>query len=60
VALSFIFGPPVKIRLIFLLLLTFLLGALTTTFLGMAGKLRVRRRLRSETGGDADEDLIDE
>ncbi len=67
VALSVVVGPPVKIRLIFLLMLTFILGSLVTAFGGMFVRLRVRRRVRAATAKGAagqtvgpDEDLLDD
>ena len=47
VPLSFIVGPPVRIRMIFLLMVTFIAGMLTTSLLMMLHK--VRRRVRTET-----------
>ena len=47
VTLSFIVGPPVKIRLIFLLLSTYVVGILTAAFVTMIWKVRLDRRRRS-------------
>jgi uncharacterized integral membrane protein len=44
VVLSFVFGPPVKVRLIFLLMSAFLLGMIFLGFLIMAWRLRDRGR----------------
>jgi uncharacterized integral membrane protein len=44
VSLSFIVGPPIQIRMIFLLVCTFTVGALTTLFLMMGLRLRAKRR----------------
>jgi uncharacterized integral membrane protein len=46
VALSFIFGAPVHIRLIFLLLVTFLIGASVPVFYFLLSDARRRRRGR--------------
>ncbi len=51
VKLSFIFGSPVEVRLIFLLMSTFLLGAVATGFFGMISSLRLKRRLSRRRRG---------
>ena len=47
VTLSFIVGPPVKIRLIFLLLSTYVVGILTAAFATMIWRVRLDRRRRA-------------
>ncbi len=47
VTLSFVVGGPVRVRMIFLLLTTFALGAGTAWFAMMALRLRARRRDRA-------------
>jgi uncharacterized integral membrane protein len=47
VTLSFVVGPPVKIRLIFLLLSTYVVGIVTAAFVTMIWKLRMDKRRRS-------------
>lgn len=44
VNLSFVVGPPVKIRLIFLLMSAFFVGTICTSFLMMVWRLRGRPR----------------
>ena len=48
VELSLVFGSPVEVRLIFLLMSTFLLGVLVSSFVGMISKLRLKRRIFRE------------
>lgn len=64
VALSFIFGQPVQVRLIFLLMLTFMLGSVLTIFISMYTKARLRRRLRAVEAGraarDSEDDLVED
>ena len=48
VTLSLVFGTPVKVRLIFLLMSTFLLGVLVSSFVGMISKIRFKRRMFRE------------
>jgi len=48
VELSLVFGSPVEVRLIFLLMSTFLLGVLVSSFLGMISKVRLKRRIFRE------------
>ena len=48
VELSLIFGPPVKIRLIFLLLCTFFLGMTVPIFHGIVRRIGDNRRAKRE------------
>jgi uncharacterized integral membrane protein len=48
VELSFVVGSPVRVRLIFLLMLTFLAGLITTWLWGLIAQVRWSRRVRSE------------
>lgn len=55
VTLSFVLGPPVKIRLIFLMMSTFLLGMLFFGLAAMVLKLRIRRQSKAEAqAGEGD------
>jgi uncharacterized integral membrane protein len=47
VMLSFVVGPPVKVRLIFLLMSAFLVGMLFSGFAAMLHQLRMRRLARA-------------
>ena len=47
VELDFVFGPPAKVRLIFLLMMAFVLGLLVATFVSMMGRIRLRSKLRA-------------
>ncbi len=66
VRISFVVGSPVQIRLIFLLMITFVAGAVASGFLTMISKLRfhwhVTRQVRrgAEPAGDPglDDDLV--
>ncbi len=49
VALSVVVGEPVKIRLIFLLLATFVLGIMSSSFFIMVRQVRQRKRVRIES-----------
>lgn len=46
VQVSFVFGAPVKIRLIFLLMCTFFLGTVVPIFFRIIQQLRRRRQLK--------------
>lgn len=48
VELDVVFGTPVRIRLIFLLLSTFILGVVVSSLFGMIAKLRLKRRIFRE------------
>lgn len=48
VELSFVIGAPVQVRLIFLLMLTFLAGLITSWLWGLISQVRWRRRVRNE------------
>ena len=48
VELSFVIGSPVRVRLIFLLMLTFLAGLITSWLWGLIAQVRWRRRVRKE------------
>ncbi len=62
VKMSFVFGSGVRVRLIFLLMITFLLGAIASRFFSMILNLRFRRlskQLRSEgKATEVDPDLV--
>ena len=55
VSLSFVFGTPIQIRLIFLLLVTFLAGAAVPVFCVLLGNARRRGRGRREVSPPASE-----
>jgi len=46
VKISFAFGSPVQVRLIFLLMVTFFAGAVASGFFSMISRLRFRHRMR--------------
>ncbi len=48
VELDVVFGTPVRIRLIFLLLSTFILGVVVSSLFGMVAKVRFKRRILRE------------
>jgi uncharacterized integral membrane protein len=48
VSISLVVGPPVRIRLIYLLLTALVIGMLSATFIKMIKSLRQRRRARQE------------
>ena len=54
VTLSFVLGGPVKVRLIFLMMMTFFVGMLATSLITMVWRLRPRRTPAPEVSGDKD------
>lgn len=50
VTLSFVVGKPVRVRMIFLLLSTFLIGVTFSMFVALVKKARLRRRARLVRG----------
>lgn len=60
VTLSFIFGPPVKVRLIFLMMSSFLVGMLFVGFFTMVWRLRLRSTSRVRVEGGKGGDLVEE
>jgi len=46
VEISFVFGAPVRVRMIFLLMVTFLTGVVTAGLWGLVSNVRWRRRMR--------------
>ena len=64
VKISFAFGSPVKVRLIFLLMITFFAGAIVSGFFAMISKLRLRwhvsQRIRRETKASEPEQDMDD
>lgn len=64
VKISFAFGSPVKVRLIFLLILTFVAGAVVTGIFSMISNVRfryrVRHRVRKEAREQPERDEIDD
>lgn len=48
VELDVVFGSPVRIRLIFLLLSTFILGMVISSLFGMVARVRFKRRIVRE------------
>lgn len=60
VKISFAFGSPVKVRLIFLLMVTFFAGAVVSGFFSMISKLRFRYRVRHLARKEAKPDTAPE
>jgi uncharacterized integral membrane protein len=48
VTISLVVGPPVQIRLIYLLVTAFIIGMLSATFVKMVQRLRQRRRAQRD------------
>ena len=48
VELSFIVGSPAKVRLIFLMLVSFIFGVIVSAFAAMISRIRLTTRLRQE------------
>ncbi|GAB4284459.1 MAG: hypothetical protein Kow0092_38870 [Deferrisomatales bacterium] len=59
VAVSFVFGPPVPVRLIFLLLTAYGAGLLTAFFYLMVRSFGAMKRRRELTRGSRGKDLVD-
>lgn len=54
VTLSLLVGPPVRIRLIFLMMSTFIAGMLFFGLMAMALRLRIRRQTKATTQTEGD------
>jgi len=48
VVLSLVFGPPLQMRLIFLLMSAFAAGIITASFVMMVRKIRLKRSVKRE------------
>jgi uncharacterized integral membrane protein len=53
VTLSFVFGGPVKVRLIFLMMMTFFGGMLTTSLIAMIWRLRPKKAPAPEASSES-------